>query len=122
VFPEQIRMALIPMKVENYHKVMGVNFPLQLEIMRNQNDPRLGQLISRYSMFGDFDTYWEGFMRMENIEHALNATNMRMKKKHTIIPPWPYRLTQRSTKEEVEISAASSLGGWERYVEIERAE
>lgn len=46
--------------------------------------------------------------------------DLNIKYKHTVIEPWPLRVTKRTMKEEFEIRCASTHTGCERYMEFER--
>jgi hypothetical protein len=69
-------------------------------------------------MFLDFDKLFRSVLK-ETIRHAI-ANGMRVKNKHTIIDKWPYRVSDTMTKKEFDALRASSLMGYERYMELER--
>jgi hypothetical protein len=45
---------------------------------------------------------------------------MKVKEKHTIVEPWPLRVTEKTTKEEFEMIRATTHTGHERYMEFEK--
>jgi hypothetical protein len=45
---------------------------------------------------------------------------IKIKEKHSIIKPWPFRVTEETTKEEFEIRCATLHTGCEWYMEFER--
>jgi hypothetical protein len=46
---------------------------------------------------------------------------LRIKNKHTIVPPWLYRASEKITRKEFNVLFAESTCGHERYVELSRA-
>lgn len=78
-------------------------------------------------LFGDFDEYFERFLenpdpqKPASMNELAQRYKMKVKSKHTIIEPWPYRLTEKSTKEEFKNLLSESVCGHERYMEFERA-
>ncbi|KAI0426602.1 hypothetical protein F5Y09DRAFT_351075 [Xylaria sp. FL1042] len=73
-------------------------------------------------LVGDMDMYFDLYMHLYEFVHAALSAGVEMKKRHTIIPPWPLRVngglhpTQRD-KEDFKLLLGSAHIGHERYVE-----
>jgi hypothetical protein len=74
------------------------------------------------NMFGDFDGVFDMFLHSGNVAFLAQEHGLKMKTKHSIVRPWPLRVTDASTKEEFDVARASRNVGFERYVEIDRSE
>lgn len=82
-------------------------------------------LISRtacYDMFKPWDKYFDMFMDEAKITQFATLYGMVIKKKHTIVQPWPYKVRNQTTKKEFDVLRASSTTGFERYMEFQRLE
>jgi hypothetical protein len=65
-------------------------------------------------------------MLLQRFDAISTAHGVIMKRKNTIVEPWPNALklrpTQKGAQEEFKLLLASNLSGLERYVEWQRAE
>ncbi|KAI1736358.1 hypothetical protein F4680DRAFT_461244 [Xylaria scruposa] len=74
------------------------------------------------NLVGDMDEYFNLYMQEYNFAHAAISAGVKLKEKHTIIPPWPLRVkggsnpTQKD-KEDFKLLLGSAHIGHERYVE-----
>jgi hypothetical protein len=79
------------------------------------------------NLCGDFDAHFKSFLKSADPHKGTSMYDlarqhgMRIKSKHTIIEPWPYRLTEKMTKEEFKVLLSESTCGHERYMEFEKA-
>ncbi|KAJ5063441.1 hypothetical protein J3E72DRAFT_413919, partial [Bipolaris maydis] len=71
-------------------------------------------------MFKPWDKYFNMFMDECRITQFATLCGMTIKKKHTIVQPWPYRVENTTTKQEFNILCASSTAGFERYMEFQK--
>jgi hypothetical protein len=71
-------------------------------------------------MFKPWDKHFDMFMEREKITEVATLYGMAMKKKHTIVQPWPYKIQKGTTKKEFDILLASCTTGFERYMEFQR--
>ncbi|KAF1994316.1 hypothetical protein P154DRAFT_586027 [Amniculicola lignicola CBS 123094] len=74
------------------------------------------------AMFGDFDTLFSDFLRDIKFERWAKQFGLKIRDKHSIIEPWPFRIKESSTQEEFKISCATGNVGHERYLELEKLE
>lgn len=82
-------------------------------------------LISRTAccdMFKPWDRYFDMFMDETKITQLATLYGLAIKKKHTIVQPWPYKIQNSTTKGEFDVLRASSTTGFERYMEFQRLE
>lgn len=78
------------------------------------------------SLFDDFDLYFNKFLK--NADRRIGTSmydltrqyGMRIKSKHTVVEPWPFRITEKTTKEEFKLLLAENTCGHERYLELEK--
>ena len=84
------------------------------------SSPEMIRISSCYTMFGDFDKAFGIFLKDVRLRKLMKKHGLKIKDKHTIIEPWPLRVTEKTTKEEFEIRCASTHTGCERYMEFER--
>lgn len=47
--------------------------------------------------------------------------DLKLRDEHTIVPPWPYRASEQTTREEFMVLLSEGTCGHERYVELSRA-
>jgi hypothetical protein len=73
-------------------------------------------------MFKPWDRYFDMFMDETKITQLATLYGMAIKKKHTIVQPWPYKIRNSTTKREFDVLRASSTTGFERYMEFQRLE
>jgi hypothetical protein len=84
------------------------------------SSPEMIRISSCYTMFGDFDKAFGIFLKDVRLHKLMEKHGLKIKDKHTIVEPWPLRVTEKTTKEEFEIRCASTHTGCERYMEFER--
>jgi hypothetical protein len=73
-----------------------------------------------YDMFKPWDKYFDMFMEEARIAQFAKLYGMAIKKKHSIVQPWPYKIRNQTTKQEFDVLRASSTTGFERYMEFMR--
>ncbi|KAI3335322.1 hypothetical protein F4824DRAFT_511248 [Ustulina deusta] len=74
------------------------------------------------NLVGDMDKYFNWYMRLYNFPHAASSAGVKMKEKHTIIPPWPLRVNggpnpTEKDREDFKLLLGTAHIGHERYVE-----
>jgi hypothetical protein len=74
-----------------------------------------------YDMFKPWDKYFDNFMDEMKILQVAQLCGMNIKKKPTLIQPWPYKIGVRTTKKQFDILHASGTTGFERYMEFEKS-
>ncbi|KAK7518256.1 uncharacterized protein IWZ02DRAFT_380899 [Phyllosticta citriasiana] len=74
-----------------------------------------------YDLLQDFDGVFERYKEDCRFDLMAQAAGVKLKSEHTIVSPWPYRLSKNPTKAELEKLLGSGLTGDERYVEWQRA-
>lgn len=83
--------------------------------------PEVIQTISMLDMFGDFDGFFKVFLNEVSMHALARESGVRIKKNQTVINPWPFRVTGKTTKEEFHVICNDSTTGHERYMEFEKA-
>jgi len=89
----------------------GVSAMSSLKIIR---------ISSCYTIFGDFEKAFGTFLKDVQIYKLMKKYGTTINEKHFIIEPWPFRVTEKTTKEEFGIRCATTYTGCERYMESER--
>jgi hypothetical protein len=84
------------------------------------SSPELIRMSSCYTMFGDFDKAFSIFLKDIGMDKIARQCGMIAKKTHTIVKPWPLRITEQSTQDDFDILCGTSHTGAERYMEFER--
>lgn len=98
-----------------------------MSAMQYMTSPDFTLVTDSLNLCGDFDAYFKRFLKSADPHKGTSMYDlarqhgMRIKSKHTIIEPWPYRLTEKTTKEEFKVLLSESTCGHERYMEFERA-
>ncbi|KAF2797239.1 hypothetical protein K505DRAFT_358599 [Melanomma pulvis-pyrius CBS 109.77] len=87
----------------------------------NMLKPEIVRIASTIGMFGDFDGFFTKFLSEVSMPTLARASGVRIKKSQTIINPWPFRVTDTTTKEEFQQMCNDSTTGHERYMEFEKA-
>ena len=82
--------------------------------------PEMIRISSCYTMFGDFEKAFGTFLKDVSIHKLAKKYGVNIKQKHSIVEPWPLRVTEKTTQEEFEIRCATTHTGCERYMEFER--
>lgn len=94
--------------------------------LRYMYSPDFVLVTQSLDMWGDFEAYFKRFLDRADPREGTSMYDlarqhgMRVKSKHTIIEPWPYRVTEKTTKEEFKILLSGSTCGHERYMEFKR--
>lgn len=86
------------------------------------NSSAMIRISSCYMMFGDLEKAFSTFLKQTEMHTLAKRYGMKIKEKHSIIEPWPLRVTEKTTKELFDIRCSSSHTGCERYMEFEREE
>lgn len=84
------------------------------------SSPEMIRISSCYTMFGDFEWAFGTFLKDVGMHQLTKKYGVNIKEKHSIVKPWPLRVTEKSTKEDFEIRCATTHTGCERYMEFER--
>jgi len=84
------------------------------------SSPEMIRISSCYTMFGDFEKAFGTFLKDVRMHQQMKKYGMKIKEKHSIVEPWPLRVTEKTTKEEFEERCATTHTGCERYMEFER--
>ncbi|KAF1998521.1 hypothetical protein P154DRAFT_495217 [Amniculicola lignicola CBS 123094] len=87
-----------------------------------KNDPEFLRRSNLHNMFANFDELFDLFSKDVRMNDLAKANRVKTKRQHSLIEKWPYRVTKSTSRNCFDIMCASSLSGWERYVEFERAE
>ncbi|KAA8613474.1 hypothetical protein PtrSN002B_006642 [Pyrenophora tritici-repentis] len=80
------------------------------------------------SMFANFDEHFNKYLQHPDLFESGSMKDfaqkygVQVKAQHTIVKPWPCRVTDETTKAEFAILLAESTTGHERYVEFEKLE
>ena len=88
----------------------------------------VSRLSSVLNMFGNFDRFFNIFLarpdpyKAGSMDTLTRAHGMKVKMQHTIIEPWPYRVTNSTTKAEFKTMLSQSTRGHERYMEFEKSD
>lgn len=69
-------------------------------------------------MFKPWDKYFNMFADEAKITQFARLCGLIVKKKHTIVQPWPYKILNQTTKKEFDVMMASATTGFERYMEF----
>jgi hypothetical protein len=84
------------------------------------SSPEMIRISSCYTMFGDLEKAFSTFLKDVQMHKLTEKYGVEIREPHTIVKPWPLRVTQETTKEEFEIRCATTHTGFERYMEFER--
>jgi hypothetical protein len=105
----------LPMSREKFSRIQASKQPAIYH-------PDLMLLTATTPMFKDWDMYFDKYVEGMQIHQAAHMCGLKIKKKHTIIEPWPTRVCPTSAKLEFDVLRASGTSGYERYMELDRAE
>ncbi|KAL5395027.1 hypothetical protein PMIN03_013038 [Paraphaeosphaeria minitans] len=100
-----------------------------LASMQYITTPEFVLLVDAMTYWDDFDVKFARFLedadpvaqKPTSLKELAAKHGLRIKDKHTIMPPWPYRASEKMTREEFDVLLAESTCGHERYVELSRA-
>lgn len=73
-----------------------------------------------FDMFKPWETYFDMFVDEAKVTQIARLCGIVIKKKHTIVQPWPYKIGKKATKKEFDVLSASGTTGFERYMEFLR--
>jgi hypothetical protein len=85
-------------------------------------DPEFLRRSSLHDMFANFDELFDLFWKNMQMDKLVKANRVEAKRQHSLVEKWPYRVTQRTSRKDFDLICASSVTGWERYVELARTE
>ncbi|KAL9041133.1 MAG: hypothetical protein Q9214_004213 [Letrouitia sp. 1 TL-2023] len=88
---------------------------------RRSFSPEFVKFATASVLFRDFDELFDRFKRDCRLGEISDATNLKIKSKHTIVQPWPFRIKENATQHEFDVLLASGHFGSERCVEWESA-
>ncbi|KAF2122081.1 hypothetical protein BDV96DRAFT_137041 [Lophiotrema nucula] len=92
--------------------------------MRSANNlsanPEIARFVQIKTMLGDFEAGFASFLAEVGMDMLAASHGTIVKKTHSIVEPWPYRITAHSTQQQFEERLAGSLTGQERYMEFEK--
>ncbi|KNG52716.1 mynd finger family protein [Stemphylium lycopersici] len=124
-------------RVQNIKKFLPHIDPGVVDLVMGQTTPSspgrtfildVTMISSAMRMFDNFDDCFNGFLecpdpiKVASMDTLTQAHGMKVKTQHTIIKPWPYRVTNNTTKEEFSSMLSESTTGDERYMEFEKLE
>lgn len=91
------------------------------EVVEDMSNPKTLQLAEARAIFSPFDKWYKEYEDEQQILRLSHHQGLRLKKVHTIIPKWPFRLEKRlgdpGAQEEFDELLASGSSGFERYME-----
>jgi hypothetical protein len=99
-----------------------------LSSMQYLTTPEVVLLTDVMKYWDDFDVSFARFLndadptsqKPVSLKELAARYGLRVKDKHSIVPPWPYRASEKMTREEFDVLHAGSTCGHERYIELSR--
>jgi hypothetical protein len=97
-----------------------------LSSLQYMSSPDLVVATDALNLLGNFDTYFDRFLESADpytgtsMYELAHQHGLQIKPNHTIIDRWPYRITEKTTKEKFKTLLLESTGH-ERYMEFEKA-
>jgi hypothetical protein len=94
---------------------------------QHMTSPNFTLVTDFLNLCGDFDVYFKRFLNSADPHSGASMYDlarrhgMRMRSQHSIIAPWPYRITRETTEAKFKTLVSESTSGHERYLELERA-
>ncbi|KAL5119566.1 hypothetical protein ACEQ8H_002412 [Pleosporales sp. CAS-2024a] len=115
----------MPRRMKRLQDLIGLDEDILTRIMmgdRNtvQYDPEFLRRTNLHAMFADFDRLFDLYLKDVRMSELTKKNRVKMKKQHSIVEKWPYRVTKSTSVREFKLMDTLSLSGCERYVEIER--
>jgi hypothetical protein len=106
--------------------VLGKGGPASMQYITT---PELALLTDVMMYWDDFDITFARFLgnadpeseKPISLKDLAARHGLKIKDKHSIVQPWPYRASERMTRKELDLLVAESTNGHERYIEISRA-
>ncbi|RYN61655.1 hypothetical protein AA0119_g12851 [Alternaria tenuissima] len=109
-------------RLDKYMPVGKPRATLPRGMLGTNAHPELILRTACYNLFKPWDKYFDMFMDEARITQFAALCGMAIKKEHTIVQPWPYKIRNCTTKKEFDILRAGSLTGFERYMEFQKFE
>jgi hypothetical protein len=85
-------------------------------------DPEFLRRTNLLDMFADFDKLFDTYLKDIRMDELTKENRIKTKRQHSLVGKWPYRVTHSTSRRDFELMCTLSVSGWERYVELERAE
>ncbi|KAF2026715.1 hypothetical protein EK21DRAFT_103059 [Setomelanomma holmii] len=105
-------MKLMPMDQARFAGIKSTD-----ELGRN---PHFVRRSGRHDLLKNWDVYFDIFMQDAMLEEFAKLCELKIKKKHSLTEPWPFKVSARATTAEFEVLCASGFSGYERYMEFEQ--
>jgi hypothetical protein len=105
-------------------KYMPLNKASMTKIRNADDLGRNPEFVARtdcHDFFKDWDVYFKTFVDEAKLPEFAAIYGLVMKKNHTLVERWPFRLGAQATQAEFELLRPSGFSGYERYMEFERA-
>lgn len=119
--PRHVKSAVLPTSMQRLEEIIPLDRSLIPSIKSSADvgsNPYFVTRSSCHEMFLDYDKFFEPVLR--HVTTLALESDLQVKRKHSIVEPWPYSVKPRITKDEFEVQMASGLMGYERYMELER--
>ncbi|PZC93522.1 MYND finger family protein [Pyrenophora tritici-repentis] len=124
-----LNAEVIPDKNASFLRMLrGVGKPRSLNEPPNRVLVEMVVVTDAMSMFANFDEHFNKYLQHPDLFESGSMKDfaqkygVQVKAQHTIVKPWPCRVTDETTKAEFAILLAESTTGHERYVEFEKLE
>lgn len=122
----QYKTADLHRRMECLHNLIGVDTDIKARTVIGdktvQYDPEFLRRSNLHDMFADVDKLFHIFLKDIRMNELAKANRIKMKKQHSLVEKWPYRVTHSTSRKSFDLMCTLDLCGWERYVELERAE
>jgi hypothetical protein len=105
-------------QLSSFIKIENTIMPKFSPSMSPLTNPIMMKIASCLIFFGDFDKHFDTFLDKVRMKQRAEKAGLMIKGSHSIIKPWPFRLTKRSTQEEFDEHCCVSVTGQERYMEF----
>jgi hypothetical protein len=95
--------------------------------LQHMTSPDFALVTDFLNLCGNFDVYFKRFLNSADprsgtsMYELARRHGMRIRSQHSIIAPWPYRITRETTESKFKTLVSESTCGHERYLEFERA-
>ncbi|KAF2730472.1 hypothetical protein EJ04DRAFT_586287 [Polyplosphaeria fusca] len=111
-------------KTQQAMKFLKNDSPARLRKFRNSiidtHNPEAVRMSMASAMFLDFKKDFQTFSEKVQMDQLVKKHKLKIRRKHTIVEPWPFKLSAQSTQKEFDLLSASQWSGHERYMEFER--
>jgi len=126
VLGARYKEADLPRRIGRLTNLIGVDTDMMAQIaIENKTvtcDPEYLCRSVLPDRFADFDKFFDLFLKVVRMDELEKTNRVRTKRQHSLVEKWPYRVMNRTSKKDFEILRTQDVSGWERYVELERAE